>query len=79
MARQCTKRHQETLLSRLRWAMGAAGVALVMGAQAESAPFLFEGGNALRIDTPGWESNRDYLVGWPACCAQSKNEPRSAK
>lgn len=64
MARQFTKRHQETLLrsGRLRWAMCAAGFAWVTGAQAESAPFVFEGDNALRIDTPGWVSDRNYLI-----------------
>jgi len=30
-------------------------------AQMASAPFVFEG-DVLRIETPGWESNRDYLI-----------------
>jgi len=65
MARQFTKRHQETLLraGRLRWAVCATGFALVTGAQAESAPFVFEENKALGVDTPGWVSDRDYLIG----------------
>ncbi|TFL14876.1 hypothetical protein CSC67_05910 [Pusillimonas caeni] len=30
-------------------------------AQMASAPFVFEG-DVLRIETPGWESDRDYLI-----------------
>src|SRR5690606_7790418 len=48
-----------------RWACAAicmAGMAWggEAGAQTESAPFVFEGG-VLRIDTPAWESDTDYV------------------
>lgn len=41
-------------------------VGMESGAQTESAPFVFESSAALRIDTPGWVSERDYVVATPA-------------
>lgn len=47
------------------WSAAAVWAAGMEGAQAESAPFVFEG-QVLHIDTPGWVSHEEYRVAEPA-------------